>query len=626
MSRRACALTVAVLALCARSARGEAPPLIFAVVVGNNDGLGMMPQLHFADDDALRFYRLAVRIAPERNVALLTELDVETWRRTQLSGTRPPPYLPPTKRRLVQVIDLFKQQIAKARVAQPTRPVHFYFFFSGHGERGYFFLKREGSQLADSAFTGQDLQRAFADSRATLNGLFIDACKSQSLFMVKGRGDDDELGPDFSGLIDKLERSARTAPIGVLTSTVSDKPAGEARDIRGGYFSHVLISGLSGAADANSDGVVRYGELAAFVSFHTRRIAGQRPWFRPPDGRLGTPLVVLQNRGDLLGIMPGAAGHFAIFDARGRNLLLEVHKTDKQWTRLILPPDHYKVLWIKSSTSGLMTQVDLRRGTRNLMAAHFTEHVRLGRDVLPKGSPTSLPDVEDIDDVALASFDPSTSGFDQAFTPRVVSALAAAYHAGGTATTTTSASSDLLGGRHLLSASYGYLSPPVDPIAVGQAVGLGYTYRLASLPLQLGGRALFGFSNHTDLGEARSFRMQRLMLQVEAAVATSFWRRFEVSAGVYVGWQLVLVTSDATTWVEEDGGRTPRRITQLSGDAKGFRAGVQGSLRVALIRGLSLAATVSWGVDVVHQADEEGVTHARAFLRPAVLGQVSYAF
>ena len=170
----ACCLVGSGLAL---ASPAQDPPLVFAVVVGNNDGLGMLPQLRFADDDALRFYRLAVRLAGEQNVALLTELDVDTWRRIQLASQRPPPFLPPTKRKLEEVIALFKQQIARLRREQPARQVHFYFFFSGHGERGYFFLKRDGGQLADAVFTGADLQRVFADSAATLNGLFIDACK-----------------------------------------------------------------------------------------------------------------------------------------------------------------------------------------------------------------------------------------------------------------------------------------------------------------------------------------------------------------------------------------------------------------------------------------------------------------
>ncbi|MCK5798482.1 MAG: hypothetical protein KAI47_14925, partial [Deltaproteobacteria bacterium] len=348
-------------------------PLVYAVIVGHNGGWGVLPQLHYADDDALGFYRLATRLTPAKNVALLTELDVETWRRLQLANTPPPPYLAPTKRRLQQVLALFKRQVALSRRQNPRRPVHLYFFFSGHGEKGYFLLKKHGDKTLDGAFTARDLRNAFIDSKATLNGLFIDACKSKSLFTAKGAPGESELGPDFSHLIKKVEANSRGLPIGVLTSTMSDRPAGEARSIGGGFFSHVLTSGLAGAADANSDGVVRYGELAAFVSFHTRRVSGQRPWFRPPRGKMDAPLVWLTGRKDLLELPPGFSGHFAIFDAKSGVLRMEVHKTASQWTRVILTPGDYKVVWVRSRRFGLLARVHIsgRRSLR-LMRRGFT--------------------------------------------------------------------------------------------------------------------------------------------------------------------------------------------------------------------------------------------------------------
>lgn len=613
---------VALLSLTAAPTRGAAPsPLVFAVVVGNNDGLGMLPSLRYADDDALRFYRLAVRLAPKHNVALLTELDVDTWRRIQLSGDRPPPFLPPTRDKLLEVIRLFKQQIARARRADPGRQVHLYFFFSGHGEKGYFFLKRRQGPLARSAFTGTDLDRTFGDSQATLNALFIDACKSQSLFLAKGGPggkQDDELGPDFSGLIKKLERTSSRTPIGVLTSTVSDRPAGEARDIRGGYFSHVLISGLRGAADANSDGVIRYGELAAFVSFHTRRIAGQRPWFRPPDGRLDTPLITLTERHDLLELPPGLAGHLAVFDAKGRNLVLEVHKTQAQWTRLILSPGRYKVVWITSPSRGLSADVDLTQGSQRLMLANFDRMVVLGQDYVPKGEGLGAPpdlDEPEVDPSAI-DFDPSRSGFDQPFTPRVVSAMVSAYDSGRTARPEVKAQAPAPSGpRHFISAGYGMHSPPLDELTAGQGLDVGYFYRLQRLPLYLGLRGFYAFSSHLHVKTDQPFHLRRLMLQAEGRYGLPFGGRFEVSLGAYVGWQATMITS-------KDGASTV-----LSGDAAGFRAGLTAELRASITGGLWASINAAWGIDVAHQLDErtEQVT-SEAFMRPQAYGQVGYAF
>ena len=627
------AAVLALLILAASPARAAPPPLVFAVVVGNNDGLGMLPQLNFADDDALRFYQLAVRLAPRKNVALLAELDVDTWRRIQVAGSRPPPFLPPTRKKLLEVIGMYKRQIAVIRKQQPLRPVHFYFFFSGHGERGYFFLKKKPGPLAEAAFTGNDLERTFADSQATLNWLFIDACKSQSLFIAKGpqKGEDDELGPDFSGLINKLDRAVARSPVGVLTSTVSDKPAGEARDIRGGYFSHVLTSGLRGAADANSDGVVRYGELAAFVSFHTRRIAGQRPWFRPPRGRLDEALVVLSGRKDLLEILPGVGGRFVVFDRRGGSLILEMHKTAAQHSRLILAPGSYKVVWVKDRHRGLLARVDVGPGKRpRLMLKDFSAPVSLGKDLVPKGEGLGAPvDNDQAEDLAIAAYEPGSSGFDQPFTPRVVSALATAYNSGLSSATvaTAGAEPDHAGdGRHLLSVGYGYFGSPASPMVAGQGGSLAYAYRLRA-PLLVGGRVLYSYSDHESATTGEPWQMHRLALQAEAAYALPFAHRFELTLGAYLGWQMVMVTMRVKS-LEDDitGGQTERWSTRINGDAAGFRTGLMAGLRVNIWAGLWAAATVAGGVELIHQEDEHGDSQAEAFFRPQVLGQVGYAF
>lgn len=608
--------------LAGESAAGAArrAPLVFAVVVGNNDGLGMLPQLNFADDDALRFYRLATRLAPKKNVALLTELDVDTWRRIQLRGARPPPYLTPTRRKLLEVIKLFKAQISGARKRDPDRPVHFYFFFSGHGEKGYFFLKKKGGPLADSAFTGTDLERTFSDSEATLNWLFIDACKSQSLFFSKGKKEeDDELGPDFSGLISKLDRTVKRAPIGVLTSTVSDKPAGEARDIRGGYFSHVLTSGLRGAADANSDGIIRYGELAAFVSFHTRRIAGQRPWFRPPRGKLDEPLIVLQGRKDLLEVMPGLSGHFAVFDARGRHLIMELHKTSAQRSRLILSPGNYKVVWVLTRNKGLFAKVKLEKGHQRLMLADFNATTNLGPDKVPKGEGLGAPP-DGADTPAIASYDPTSSGFDQPFTPRIVSAMATAYNSGLSVTAGMESSGDR-SKRHALSVGYGMYSPPAHPLTAGHGLSLAYGYRFG-IPLAVGARAVFGFSDHESPSTDAPFKMQRIMLQAEGAYLLPLGKRLMAGFGLYLGWQVVMITQEVL--MRE--GEKERLSTVLSGDEAGFRAGLTMELRLNITPSFWASVTAAGGVELVHQEDLQGESQAEAFLRPQVSGQVGYAF
>ncbi|MCA9665851.1 MAG: caspase family protein [Myxococcales bacterium] len=614
------------------AAEGDDSPLVFAVVVGHNDGWGLLPKLRYADDDALRFYRLALELAPRQNVALLTELDVDTWKRLQLSGTPPPPFLPPTKSKLLKVLELFKKRVASERASHPKRPVHLLFFFSGHGEKGYFFLKRPPSgSRRDAAFTGDDLRHAFAGSLATLNGLFIDACKSQSLFVKKGGAPEDaELGPDFSGLIKKVDHAAARAPLGVLTSTVSDRPAGEAEDVRGGYFSHVLTSGLSGAADANSDGLVRYGELAAFVSFHTRRISGQRPWFRPPSGKLTTTLVNLRGRRNLIEIPPGVGGHFVVFDDKLGNLRLEVHKTEAQWTRLLVPPGKYRVVWVKSRGAGLSASTTItRHSSARLLRKDFVTPVPLGQMRIPKGeglgAPASAPTPLGL---ALAAFDPGRSGFDQPFTPRVVSTLADAYSSGvsqarESLVTTQRAAAPAGPPRNRLALGYTLLSSPTSPQLPGHGVAFGYGRRVWR-QLEVGARAIYAAStDHLAANTQLPFDMHRIVLQAEASYSLALgvdWLRIE--AGAYIGWQLVMVTRKVKTACDEGN----CEATALAGDPRGFRAGAFAMLRGRVLSNLWLGAGGGFGVDLVHQQDADGARRAEVFARPSFNVQVSYGF
>lgn len=600
------------------NAKADSSPLIFAIVVGNNDGLGMLPDLHYADDDALRFYRLATQLASRQNVALLTELDVDTWKNIQTHGKRPPPYLSPSKKELLQVIDLFKKKIVKERKVDPDRPVFFYFFFSGHGEKGYFFLKKTGDQFADSIFTGSDVKYAFSDSQATLNGLFIDACKSQSLFFKKGRYEGDkELGPDFSSLIKKFDKTFSEAPLGVVTSTISDKPAGEAKDIRSGYFSHVLISGLSGGADADSDGVVKFGELASFVTFHTKRIAGQNPWFRPPKGQWDAPLVVLSGRKDLLEILPGIEGHFAIFDAEGRNLLVEINKSEEQMTRIILPPDKYKVVWVKSNNQGVIAQADLTKGPMQLMQKEFKQTVMFGDSVAFKGTDEE-PDTKNISDYGIVRFDPLTSSFDQPFTSRIVFAMGTAY---GAALSLRASTQQPYKRRHRILFGYGYDPPPSEPFVSGQAITFEYMHQF-EIPIRVGARATYAFSDHISPDTELPFNMHRLSFQSEAYYVFPFLRRFEVSIGAYLGWQMLLLTRQAFIQTNE----SETIGTLLNGDSSGFRAGVIGTIGAYIWQGLFMSANISWGMTLVHQEDKDGKNEPKVFLRPQVIGQVGYAF
>jgi hypothetical protein len=584
------------------------PPVphdVYAIIIGHNDGGGVLPDLKYADDDALRFYRLMRQLAPRDQIALFTELDVDTWRQIQASGEEAPLALPPVKARINEVFALFKRRIAERR-QRTGRPATFFFFYSGHGERGYFLLKRAGSRLTDSVYTGLDLERAFADSPADVNQIFIDACKSQSLFTIKG-AEDDELGPDFGRLIDQMERAARReANLGIITSTQSEQPAGEARDLRAGYFSHVVVSGLTGAADADGDSVVQFREMAAFVSLYTRRLSGQQPWFHAPRGRLDQPLLDLRARRDVLVFPACLGGHFIVLDAAGRSIRAELHKPFGRATRLLVPHGRVQVVRIDAPDRGWAADVTIGDSPVELRPTAFNRAVGLGPSRSRRGpasAPASGPAEDaDADYTALGWYDAARSGFGEPLSPQAVDLLEAGFGA-------ARARLDLgARARHSLFAGYGWAAPPVTGATFGQQVMLGYRYLLRSR-VALGVRGAFAFSSHLD-SEGRHFRLNRTLLEATGHYLVPLGSRLDLLLGGSAGWQAALVVTRAP-W---------ERVSTLSGDAAGLRAGAEAAVRLRLYGRAAAVLHGALAVDLLRQCTSltcDG-TALHAFAEPQV--------
>src|SRR5215471_21196549 len=111
-----CWLVLAALAvLGARDARADAPKAVtvFALIVTSNHGAsGARPDLHYADDDGVKYLELFRMLAPEANVVLHTELDPDTerlypWARAIAR--------PPTKAAVAASIADLAQRVAEAR-------------------------------------------------------------------------------------------------------------------------------------------------------------------------------------------------------------------------------------------------------------------------------------------------------------------------------------------------------------------------------------------------------------------------------------------------------------------------------------------------------------------------------
>lgn len=332
---------------------------VYAVVVGHNGGQARtstspgLPTLRFADDDALRMARWFEALSVAGGVTVLTTPDAQTSSTLQAAGLSMPVHSAPTRTGLSRALAELKGKLAKR-----TRPATVFFFYAGHGLTGRLLLEPEAGD--EASITGKELKLALMELGADHVELFIDACRSQSLFTERG-------GPDLSQEIASLEARAASTSFGVLTAAQSDKPAGEASDLMGGFFSHVLASGLAGAADADGDDVVRFGELAAFVAFNTEGLTGQRPWFEAPGGDLRAPVISLGGTTRLV-LPEDTQGRLRVSSPSGLPVFAELFKPAGRKMTLTLPSGRYQVQR-RDGETGSAADVELVSGESRTVGA-----------------------------------------------------------------------------------------------------------------------------------------------------------------------------------------------------------------------------------------------------------------
>jgi len=304
--------------------------IAFAVVVGNNKSLGnRRAELRYADDDAARYFEIFQAMAPGR-VSLLAELDRDTQR---LFPGAKAHALSPSRRSLEGVGKRLAEQVRAARAAGHETDV--YFVFAGHGDvdRGEGFI-----ELSEARFFASDLTAWLSAIPFSRAHVILDSCNS--FFMLGARKPG---GRHFATSEDASRALAARLPnVGVFLSTSADGEAFEWSEIQSGIFSHVVRSGLLGAADANGDGQVSYVELAAFVDTATSDVKNpnMRPhvFARGPGARDNTPIANLQSMSGVRRFAlndPGAL-RVRLRDQNGVPLL-DAHSERSQSLLLALP-------------------------------------------------------------------------------------------------------------------------------------------------------------------------------------------------------------------------------------------------------------------------------------------------
>jgi uncharacterized caspase-like protein len=217
---------------------------VWAVVVGVAS-YDHMPVLRYTDDDAYRFYAFLKSLEggalPDDQVRIL--IDEEATRENVL----------------VTLNEVFT-------MASPDDLVLFY--FSGHGLNGSFLpIDFDGF---NNKIGHDEIAALFNKCRARFKLCIADACHSGSLIAMRSAEPEPMLVQYYQSLSKSISGTA------LIMSSKADETSLESSGLRQGVFSHFLIRGLKGEADANQDKQVSVGELFDFINTKVREYTGNR--------------------------------------------------------------------------------------------------------------------------------------------------------------------------------------------------------------------------------------------------------------------------------------------------------------------------------------------------------------
>jgi len=273
---QAAALVLLVFSLTSPQLRAAEPAPVFAGVVGHNASLEPgLPPLHYADDDAARYWELLRALGATAELFSVLDPDSQARFPEAKAAARPP-----TREQVLGGVRRMHEALRRSGRTDAT----FWFVFSGHGGVG---RNYEGYlHLLDGRLTrGELFREVVAPSPAAFNHLILDAC--EAYFVVVSRGEGQAI-PDYRAAVRaylQQEELTRYPNTGVVLASARDLETHEWSAYEAGVFSHELLSALTGAADLDGDGRVGYAEVRAFLTAaivtSRTRARGWRSWPGP---------------------------------------------------------------------------------------------------------------------------------------------------------------------------------------------------------------------------------------------------------------------------------------------------------------------------------------------------------
>ncbi len=299
----------------------------FALLVSHDDGGPGTAQLLFSERDADRLADVLIQLG-----------GVSPGRIVQLRA--------PTASAFRRALARLGGDVARAKAAGSH--VSLLFYYSGHADPD---ALRLGRETVPFDALRADLEATGADARL----LFLDSCFSGGASRAKGAS-------RAPGFLREATASADARGEVLITSSAADEASQESNEVGGSYFTHYLVSGLRGDADASGDGAVTLDEAYRYVYHRTvahttgTRAGTQHPGFDYDlSGSGDVVLTDLGTRGAALSFGPADDGRFLIFDDAARRFVAEVQVLPGRPTRLLIEAGRYRVQ--RRGTDALHEQV-----------------------------------------------------------------------------------------------------------------------------------------------------------------------------------------------------------------------------------------------------------------------------
>ncbi|MBN2715107.1 MAG: caspase family protein [Deltaproteobacteria bacterium] len=285
----------------------------FALSIGANNGGEERPPLRYANTDAAAFAKVITELGGVDKADMLLVTDAD--RNALTLGFS----------RITQKLNAARQ------LGQKTELI---FYYSGHSDE-------RGLLLKEDIYTYREMRKQINGLPARVRIGILDSCASGSLVRTKG-------GKRTASFL--IDTSAEVKGVALLTSSAADEVAQESDKMGGSYFTHFLVSGMRGAADADRDGRVTLNESYAYAFDETlhrtvdTQAGAQHPNYDFRLAGAGDFVLTDLNASDAVMLFaPEVQGRIFVRDSSG-NLVAEINKRSSRPIKFSVPPGRYEVM------------------------------------------------------------------------------------------------------------------------------------------------------------------------------------------------------------------------------------------------------------------------------------------